>query len=1021
MAEDNPRGIDLDGIDTEAFVDFEAIYSPLSSELKGPATLAEAEALLTEASPELDGWTVYECMNKHFYSLEIARLAARHPSTADNVLQNLDKFLPEEVATNPTLAARLASERWKNYRPQGPGLASPSRWDWGYGVPNDSKINAERPELWKVLYWMKYGSSADKRYMASIEPMYDLVLEHFAQDKAAPAPLRKALATRKRIPPQLLDTLATDRAKTVRAALAGNEHVAAEILLTLAGDREESVRNALLANPACPETARHEAYLINATKPSPHDAPLKELKDADIIALLGSPETSIEKLAELAVLEAPWVRAGCALHRNAEPTLLSQLAGDKDILVRESTAYNPHTPPEALETLLNSGEERVLEGLAGNDGLGESLQLRLATLINAGKTSDRIGRYLADTTNSPTVWEKLAEMECKASKGEKGWCTILRELLDPQASRLFDLQRNYRYRYLFLHKLIARHPNCPEKLYGHYAYYLFDSLAQNPKVAIRLLENPNAITPKPFGDGVLDMWFSNSTAPGHVVSHYLKNVDIERKRKAASCYSARPAQLQQDVFEPDIHTRKWLARYRKMTPFSAEILARDKQASVRNLVAQNEHTPPLVLAFLAKDKSAAVRAAALQNKKFPVLDADDVKTSATDGAEVPANIPRYANQGKKRDRERMAEQAVDAKILADLSADRHPDVRKRVADNKNTNRVTILSLLSDSESAIRLAALRHKHITNADRMSLVTDEEAGVRALTVNYLYLSSASYSDDYPRGIIGGDESMLEPFYQDDAPNILRLLAEYTGNPEMHARLARHEDVEIRKVLAANLRLSSDISRQIMVDPEKWVVQALVSHTPHPDIYRELLESRPELIGTAKKNSRMHTDPELNTWLARHSDAKFRAVAVRGCRSSENIRRLAADPSPAVQQAWLYAYEMAPEAAEILLLKPSPDIVETLTRQEALWPICAAALDRWLDGEKVDSRCIEKMIWAIPLNEQQQRSLLKMADVTARTCLLYNSRIKLATDVLAALEQDTHRKVREALRYYHKERQRS
>ncbi len=825
-------GLDINSFDSSLFADFEAIYSPLSAEFEGPETLAEALAFLADASPEAEERRVHQCVSKYFYSLEVARLAARHPSCPDSLMLYFYNYLPKEVAHNPALDRAKESKSWQLHGPNGSRRSTNRRMI----------INDERPFLVSVLYWMEHGSNAGKREMAAIEPMYDFVLEQFMKEKSAP--LRKVIASRVRIPAPVLEALTNDSAKTVRAALAENENLAPDTLLSLAGDSEESVREALLANPACPEEARHQIHISKAAQSTPQLGKLSKLKTGDLIALLGSEETTAERLCKIAAMEPPYLRAGCALHRNTTPTLLGELAVDPDLMVRESAAMNPNTPQASLETLLASGEPRILQALASNSDLSEALQISLADMAD-----EPLGRMLADTTDSVAVWQHLSEgMVVNKGKIRNSWHENLKALLDPEtnSNKLESLQRGRNHRWLHIHKMVSRHPKCPQHLWGHYACYLFDSLAQNPVVTLKLLENPNAIKPEPYADWKVEDWLANGNAPGHVANYFLTSDDVAHRRKAITSLTARPALLMPLVFVDDIHSRKRLAQDERINQFMQEILARDAKLPVRELIAKNKSAMAPVLSTLAVDKAPSVAAAAVQNNNY--------KTAAGNGSKASekkqTDTPSYANRGQKRDRVRMADQATDPAILADLAGDRHESVRFSVAVNRHTDRETVVALLEDPSALVRNGAARNEHVRPVELRPLFGDESAEVRHTALYYSFRPTATFDSRNYRAVIDGDESILEHFYDDNDPAVLCDVARCSGNPVIHERLALHDDPKVREALARNVRINVAVSRQLMEDKEKRVVNTLTRNSKHSEILKAQVKLNPRYAKRFKNN---------------------------------------------------------------------------------------------------------------------------------------------------------------------------
>ncbi|MGB2058767.1 MAG: hypothetical protein ACPHVS_06145 [Alcanivorax sp.] len=863
-------------------------------------------------------------IERHYDCVDVARLAARHISTSIDRVAKFLHIFPEDTAFNPNLESYRQDPAWEKLANHKPYFAV----RYHYGSRNlrlntnpDAKIH-----WYMAKYWLPRLGVLEKRYLLGQEGLDEALVEPYTRDKSAH--VRKQIAQRLSLSERLAQIISEDRAKTVRQALAENTRCPASVLANLTQDKDETVRKAAQENPACPENAIHAAKLAEAARPKAPQTPVKNMNADALIKKLGDSSTAPNTLIEMAQHEKAFVRAGVALHNNCPEEILQNLSKDPSIVVRQSVAFNARTPPDTLEQLLSSGQKELHLALASNTSLTEAQQLRLV------EDADEFSlRELADTTEFEAVWRALAATTSKESPpaDEPNWRATLTTVLDSKGKGLFQLQRGRKTRQLFVSKLIARHPKCPEGLKGHYAYYLMSSLAKNPGYALLLLEDANAIRPRPYADWLLDQWLTEGVAPGHVSNFYLRGDDLKRRRKAVTNQTANIANLQPHVFDEDTLVKKRLAKRTDITQFMYEILGRDKKEVVRELVAKNKACPIEVLNFLADDKSAAVAAAAKQNPKF--------KAQGETEKPVSAKKQQFKNKGQKKTRIRMAKEAVSLSILRDLAEDKQSAVRLQVANNSIAPSDSLSMLANDTDHNVRSAVAQHDNTGDETLESLFGDPAPSVRLKALKLLSrrrstpdrdLQEPGQPDWYERAFDTRvyDEATLEPFYQDEDESIQMTVAGRTGNAEIQHHYAAHGSDKVLRSLARNRRLDSRIAEKLIETGELEILQGLIECTANEDILFRSINADPSLTPKAGKNLATMKLMTVQEYLASHKNAEARMNCGLFATDPEIIMRCAQDPHQDVRSYTAQNWRLSSQHIEALINKPTWDIVHSLYR---------------------------------------------------------------------------------------------
>jgi hypothetical protein len=872
--------------------------------------------LATQAA-DTDNQTLKYLLEKYHRSLEVAKLVARHPALSMYGLSRLSWFLPEHVKANPSHAQHTEDEKWAELIKQEPKTAG-RKYSY-FSRVFDFTVDEERPEYFKLNYWLKNGKAADINYLARLDKIEERVLLPFATYKSAH--VRKSLASRATISAELAETLKSDKAKTVRQALAENPKCPAEVLASLTQDPEAVVKKAALANKACPDDAVHAARLAEQMQPKPKAKPLDQQNEQELVAQLAAQATPAEALEALAQMPQAFVRAGVALHPNTDPATLTRLANDAEPMVRLSVAYNPATPEHVLQALLDKQEPDLYAGLAANPALTEAQQLALIEVADEAALLS-----LANTTESTAVWEALRdspEPKKSAKSGKKKtWRECLQICLDPKGKGLYALQRNRHTRHLFVHKLVARHPKCSDSLKGPYAFYLLESLMKNPALALAMLENPNAIKPEEFAEWKLKDWFMYEDAPGHVVRHYLYSDEIKFARKAVVCRFAQLVDVQARIHSDDIHMKKYMAGLPHSTRYMLEILARDPKESVRMAVVDNKHTPAEVLAHLAADKVAGIRTAAQSHKNFNASLAPKGTTT---------QIESLKNKGPKRIRIKQAKDTTSLTVLRDLAGDRVADVRKSVITNEQCPLDVLQLLMHDEVPEIRAISTSHPNSTLDINQQLLNDVDDQVRYRAFRNVCAQTAvkpklkkGEHDNYRNRLYDAD--LLAQYKDDNNERIRAIVAGFTRDTDIQQQMAKDPSIQVQESLARNLFLDTSLALEMINNAEPRVVMDLAQNTRNEDIYLACLARGERIHRGLRRNYELLERLSVQQQLGQHKDARIRELAAGHTKDHALIEQLIKDPDISVAEALAYNQHLKVKHRQQLLEIANQSIVSNL-----------------------------------------------------------------------------------------------
>ena len=237
--------------------------------------------------------------------------------------------------------------------------------------------------------------------------------------------IRRLIATNAATPGECLQKLAHDPDWKVREQVAINKGTPLEVLLSMVNDDQYWIGKAL-AQRSEPQllTALADDYRVKiktlvAQNPKTPPAVLAKLQTdtnqqvrAGVVANAGIEQNSLdpELWKKLVSATDPAARAKAAMHPEASPDQLDQLAADREATVRKAVALNPRVSTKTLQKLVNDTSPDVRLSVARNRGAAPELLQTLHAAETARGNPDRfVFINIAANPNTPApVIQQLA-------------------------------------------------------------------------------------------------------------------------------------------------------------------------------------------------------------------------------------------------------------------------------------------------------------------------------------------------------------------------------------------------------------------------------------------------------------------------------------------------------------------------------------------------------------------------------------------------------------------------------------
>ena len=414
--------------------------------------------------------------------------------------------------------------------------------------------------------------------------------------------------------------LAKDPSVAVRKTLAKRPNLPDELVKILATDKAHSVRDALsVANNV------NLGNVVDVKSSQQSDDPEGI---TNMLMVLRDKKLTESKLVSMARHASGIVRYAAGLHKKSTYAVFDELMKNPTDWACAPVASRSGNA-DHLSQLAASEHLDVIRHLSFNKKLEKTTALEL---LDKNKDNEmRLG--IASTfVEDNEVIEKVL-----ATQSKKGlWEMALLEATNPSTSSKQLRQTYYDSMELCVHRAIARHPNCPKHQAAIYGCYLKNDLANNPKIALTLMENKK-LPYHEYSDWSHLNRMKERTAPAFLSNPAAKNNAIEFSRGAASCHSVNAIYLDHAVLNGDTTTYKNLLKVNleKLGRFAQEVLSLTTTAN-KKLLIKNVTLHPKTIERLANDRDNSVRVA-LENSRQMYK-----KSKSTDSVKASGNLGNKA-------------------------------------------------------------------------------------------------------------------------------------------------------------------------------------------------------------------------------------------------------------------------------------------------------------------------------------------------------------------------------------------
>jgi hypothetical protein len=538
------------------------------------------------------------------------------------------------------------------------------------------------------------------------------------------------LGQRPDLPGDIIETMATSTAWTVRQAIAASPSLSAEVAITLALDLDRDVRAAVAANP-------HAQANVVALLRFDDDALVRDACPPGAPAEIGRAE--IERLEQ----HGERGRVLAAAQANAGRSRLSRFSADDNWKVRQACARNPMTPPAVLSRLAADHDRDVRAAVAANPSTAPTVCKRLAA-----DTDDLVRAAIATTTNHSAMLRLFAN---EADTGVRS-ALLGNDHLDD------DLV----LRFIRSGEVMVRRTAAQRQ---RLSFDALTELVETDDDDLRLALLRRADLPEAIAARLLPT-SPERAGDAHLLLHHPERLAA---RSIAALAAAAPWMVPALVDRTDLPgvvlalgaSPQWRLRQRAAeTADDADLLIRlavDVDHDVRQAVARNPLTPAHIVEQLTTDDSAPVRRATLERPDLIAAsviglteDEDaEVRALALAHASCPAALAaeqnalhqghlvslavlRSAASGAMPRRLAVAHHPLaPARVLAGLANDDYWQVREAVAGNVNTSRAVLGRLSADGDRDVRRAVAAHPNTPASVLAGLVNDDSDIVRKQAV--------------------------------------------------------------------------------------------------------------------------------------------------------------------------------------------------------------------------------------------------------------------------------------------------
>ena len=356
-----------------------------------------------------------------------------------------------------------------------------------------------------------------------------------------------------------------------------------------------------------------------------------------------------------------------------------------------------------------------------------------------------------------------------------------------------------------------------------------------------------------------------------------------------------------------------LARHPATPPAELTSLADAADWRTRQAVATNERTPIEVLERLASDHDDDVRAAAVANRRFDPARRRELATDPSDRvraavarvSDEPELLARLAREATPLTRDALAANpATPRALMRQLAADASGDTARMLVARANLPRDAVAELMTNSDDAIKLAAIRSPH---ADR-ALLARAVGGSRTAATTLHRLLHGPHR--FARGELGAlvshapwlvellaavddiDDETGRTLAQSADWRTRQKAAAWARSPILLDALSHDHDYDVRSAVAANHHTTRATLRRLAEDSAA-PVRAVVAgrhDVPAHFIAALLFDGDDAVVDAARANPTVDRRAVARFEALRLGEHVPRRVLTAAAAGSPNQRTLAA-----------------------------------------------------------------------------------------------------------------------------------
>lgn len=761
-----------------------------------------------------------------------------------------------------------------------------------------------------------------------------------------------------------LANLAQSRWECIRLAVAKNPSTSQETLLALAADKVFKIRLAVAKNSvtsaqvlAVLAESDHEIQAVVAG----HDNATEEILEK----LPHYPNTNVQ----LAARRKPESNIDLIIQQRATPgEILEKIVDRADNRQKKEIAKHPNVSSNTLEKLAEDSSSRVKLAVAQSFSISTSLREKLleelatdefkiirAAVAGWSKTPLHLIEQIGSDILSKSEPDLLV---CAALIGNFKTPIDLKSKIIEYFNLLnLDYDRNLELcialkinEYLpivqedkrrdFFYKIHSRDiDTIAGDLYS--PIYLLEQIAalgtQNahlaknpatpPEILVQLARQPvekpiNNVKPaKPVKPVVVrQIVFNNPSLP--TLERYRLLIVLEQEREIAEANQLLANRLNSSyglaqIVETGDQNTKIIAAGSKKTPIPIlEQLAKDRDATIRQVVCQNPNLPLPILLNLTQDENLNVRLILVRNRSSQI---EILKRLAQDESElVRVEVARNKN--------------TPVEILTQLVQDSSISVCKALTGNQNTP-VEVLEFLGvekqiasvynlktpgNALAAVVEYTLKNSYTQKKEFEYLLRNLEGSqMPASTLEKLATNTTSWirSDvaHHRNTPLSALEKMIDDTYE---PVLWGIARNPNSSPQLLEKLLNKDDEEIAGAMVERDEIPVNLMARLLENKSQYVREVIASsHNLPPELMAKIIATEPEetvLISLARNPN---LTSELLTQFIQHSNANVRTALVRHPNLTEaHWQQLAQDRALPIREAVAASANVPAQVLELL-----------------------------------------------------------------------------------------------------------